>query len=201
MKAYIQHLIITSCLLFQSFNWIQANSFTANITKYTYVDYHMSPVNTCIDIDGLEAVFMANTNGVARFNGNTWNNIPLPFARRIYAVCALGDTLFVGGAGKVIGMTYGQHKEEMQYINLQPQVSKLTPYDFSVRSIEGFSNEDVYFSTSVGTLYYNGKELNYIFDMASCGKRLFKTTDSTGKSEIIVQGDDGVLYKFRKERA
>ena len=201
MKAYIQHLIITSCLLFQSFNWIQANSFTANITKYTYVDYHMSPVNTCIDIDGLEAVFMANTNGVARFNGNTWNNIPLPFARRIYAVCALGDTLFVGGSGKVIGMTYGQHKEEMQYINLQPQVSKLTPYDFSVRSIEGFSNEDVYFSTSVGTLYYNGKELNYIFDMASCGKRLFKTTDSTGKSEIIVQGDDGVLYKFRKERA
>mgnify|MGYP001381234283 FL=1 len=102
MKAYIQHLIITSCLLFQSFNWIQANSFTANITKYTYVDYHMSPVNTCIDIDGLEAVFMANTNGVARFNGNTWNNIPLPFARRIYAVCALGDTLFVGDRKSVV---------------------------------------------------------------------------------------------------
>lgn len=135
----------------------------------------MSPVNTCIDIDGLEAVFMANHQVWHVSTETPGTIIPLPFARRIYAVCALGDTLFVGGAGKVIGMTYGQHKEEMQYINLQPQVSKLTPYDFSVRSIEGFSNEDVYFSTSVGTLYYNGKELNYIFDMASCGNSLFKT--------------------------
>lgn len=200
MKTFIRHLIIVSLLLLLSSDWMKAAGFTADITQYTYADYHMSPVNTYIEIDGLRSVYMANTNGVAYFNGNTWGKLPLPFSGHIYTVCALGDTVFVGG-GMTIGMAYGQRGKEMQYADFLSQVRKLSSYEFSVRSIEGYNSKDVYFSTSIGTMHYDGNKLSYVLEMGSRGKRLHKTTTHTGKTEITVQGDDGVLYKLAKGKA
>lgn len=200
MKTLQRNILTLLLLCFCLSAASQANGLMADITTYGYTDYFMSPVNTCIDINGLEAVYMGSANGVARFNGNTWSRLSLPTTGKVYAVCALGNSIFVGGS-RMLGVMHRVRGNSATFIDMTRMVRKLCPYEFSVRSIEGYNNKDVYVATSIGAMHYDGRTLQYLQDITTSSKRLLKTTGRHRRPEIFVQDNNGTLYSLSQGKS
>jgi len=127
------------------------------IHNFTPKQYAAGSQNRCIVQNNRGLMYVANSNGVLEYDGETWRVIPMPNKSEVISLAVdTGGLVYVGGVDE-LGFLSANAVGQTSYVSLTSQLNLLSEHFGEVRNIHVL-NGHVYYETERQLMdYFEGK--------------------------------------------
>jgi len=191
MKNVFNLLLI--CLSLFAYAMVSVAQTSCLVTHYNRSNYAAGSQNWSIDMDKQGFVYVANNNGLMKFDGVRWKVYPMPLRTILRSVSVSPDERIYTGSNEEFGYWSKDVSKELKYTSLVPLLKNFNLHNHEIWKIIQFRNK----------VYFQGFSCLFVFDQQTVkpiklpGSIIFLLKAG---NRLFVQAVKGNLYEMINDK-